>query len=447
MNVVGIIVIACALASAVGYHNAKKIAFKYSLIQFAFLMVLLVLSWMFLVKCYEVPIHNNYISYVVRHSPSSQSQIHFSGQTYIDIIYDYNTNKEVKGFSRYGRPRDTKPRIEVETYIKVENSPSLQEQDYGYYDYEMTWLKEGKRMVAKDSMYLSYIDSCGLEPGNEQWLEGSFFILGLNGSNRQYFYPFMFYSSEEINSLWRREYAFPRCLNQDSSMVRNDSVWREFQWGRIIPMSRSVNSTGLVSYNYIPPTDSVIYNGVSLSRLDYRHPNPIFTAEDISRAVEVLWIDGLRRNGSEINIRSLTFDYIGPTEFSDMYPEPDRRELSKISFTDSTKLYYIGKNGLRFHVKFPDMENIQQIRMFVITLLLGGVLGLLFGLTHRIILLYWDKVRYSTKHYLHLNRKRGMWICTILLILLVIYIILAAKNAHVDAFGLDDNSSFGIFRI
>ena len=45
MNVIGIIVIVCALASAVGYHNAKRIDIKYLIAQFAFLMVLLVFAW------------------------------------------------------------------------------------------------------------------------------------------------------------------------------------------------------------------------------------------------------------------------------------------------------------------------------------------------------------------------------------------------------------------
>ena len=446
MNVIGIIVIVCALASAVGYHNAKRIDIKYLIAQLAFLMVLLVLAWMFMIKCYEVPIHNNNINYVVKHYSSSQPQKYFTGETYIDIIYDYNTYKEVKNFTKWGTPHNTKPRIEVETILKEVNSPSPQMQNHGYYDYETKWLEEAKQMVTQDSMYKSYIDSCGLDTGNEKYLEGSFFILGLKGSNRQYFYPFIFFSSEEKCTSWRREYAFLRSSDQDFNGERTDSLWREFQWGRIIPMHRSVNSSGLVSYNYIPPTDSVICSGISLSRSDYRRPNPLFTAEDISRAVEVLWIDGLRR-GSEINISTLTYDYIGPAEFSDMYPEPDRREVSKIIFTDSTKLSHIAQNGLRFHVKFPDMENIQQMRMFVITLILGGVIGLLLGIIHKILLQYWDVVLSFIKRRLHINRKRGMWICTILLILIILYIILAANNAQVDAFGLNDSSLFGIFSI
>lgn len=442
MSIVGIIALLFTVASAVGYHRTEKDILRHRLLKIAFLITAIIASWLFMMKCYEVPIHNNHISYVLKHHASSD--VHFTGNTFIDIIYDYNTYKGVKELTKWGVPKDTEPRIVVETCVKVENGKSTLNQDYGYLDNEMKWIDEGRQMVSGDSMYLSFMDSCGITPGTPNWLEGTFFILGIVGSNRQYFYPLIFHSSSEENTSWRNEYAYPRSIDPDSTEERTDSVWREFQWGRIIPMTRSVNSYGMVSYNYIPPTDSMIYHGTVLRRTDLRRPNAIFTAEDISRAVEVLWIDGLRRNGSEIDVQSLTFDYIGPTEFSDMYPEPDRREVSKITFTDREKLSYIVEHGLRFHVKFPDMENIQQMRMFVITLLLGGLLGLLAGLLHKMISRYWSEITHFFKRWFHLNRRRVMWICSALLALLIVYLILMAYVSHVDAFDLSEKSSFGV---
>lgn len=426
-----------ALGSAVGYHHIKRKPIRYYLLELAFLLVAITASCLFMIKCYEVPIHNNHISYVLKHHPSSY--IHYTGNTSIDIVYDYNTYKEVKELSKWGAPKDTEPHIIVESYIKVDSGRSSEKQDYGYLDNEMKWLEDGRRMLLEDPVYISYMDSCGLERGTPNWIEGTFFIIGIAGSNRQFFHPFVFSSSNVNSSSWRNEYAYPTLVEMP------DSVWREFQWEYIAPVKRAVNNAGTVSYNFIPPSDSIIYHGTVFRRSDFRRPNVLFTAEDISRAVEVLWIDGLRRNGSEINVSSLSFDYIGPAEFSDMYPEPDRHEVSKIVFTDSIKLNHIVENGLRFHVKFPDMENVQQMRMFVVTLVLGGLLGLFASLIYKIICLYWGVIVDFLKSRCHLNRRKALWLCTILLIVLIITLVLVAMNSYVDAFDLNESDSMWVF--
>lgn len=437
MNIVGVIVFMFALGSAIGYHHIKRRPIRYYLLELAFLLIAISASCLFMIKCYEVPIHNNHISYVLKHQPSSD--IHFTGNTTIDIIYDYNTYKGVKELTKWGAPIDTEPRIVVDNYIKVDSGKSSIKQDYGYLNNEMNWLENGRRMLLEDSTYISYMDSCGLEKGSKNWIEGTFFIVAIASSNRQLFYPLIFSTTNEVKSLWRNQYAYLTRVDWP------DSVWREFQWGRIVPAKRSSNNAGLVSYNFVPSSDSIICHGTVFRRSDFRRPSAIFTAEDISRAVEVLWIDGLRRNESEINVSSLSFDYIGPAEFSDMYPEPDRREVSKIVFTDSTKLNHIVENGLRFHVKFPDMENVQQMRMFVVTLVLGGLLGLFASLIYKIICLYWGAISDFLKRRCYLNRRKGLWFCTLLLVVFIIILILVAMNSYVDAFDLNERDSMWVF--
>ena len=443
MNIVGILAVMFALGSTVGYHYTKKLSIKYYLLEFAFLVTAIIASWLFMIKCYEVPIHNNHISYVLKHCPSAD--VHYSGNASIDIVYDYNTYKGFKELTKWGIPKDTEPRIVVENYIKVDSGKSIIKQEYGYLNNEMEWLEKGEKMIVEDPIYKSYMDSCGLPTDNRNWIEGTFLIVAITSSNRQFFYPFIFTSSNESYTSWRKEFAYTNNVRQKTLCEGADSIWREFQWGRSVPTKRSVNNSGLISYNFIPHSDSILYHGAVLRRTDFRRPNAIFTAEDISRAVEVLWIDGLRRNGSEIELKSLTFNYIGPTEFSDMYPEPDRREVSKITFTDSTKLCYIIDNGLRFHVKFSDMENIQQIRMFIITLILGGMLSLLAKLIRKVAILYWSNIVHFLKRHCHLNTKRVMWLCTMLLIVLIILLFLVALNSYVDAFDLSETNSMWVF--
>ena len=74
----------------------------------------------------------------------------------------------------------------------------------------------------------------------------------------------------------------------------------------------------------------------------------------------------------------MTIDYEGPTEFSDhIYPAPDSITLSSIIYKDKKKIEMIGRKGLRYHAKFPDMENRQESRIFVLSGIVTGLCALL----------------------------------------------------------------------
>jgi len=73
----------------------------------------------------------------------------------------------------------------------------------------------------------------------------------------------------------------------------------------------------------------------------------------------------------------LTFQFVGATEFSDMIPEPDVMTMSSISFTDQRKIRQINQNGLRFHVRFKELENRQNVRLFFLTSTMSALLTIL----------------------------------------------------------------------
>ena len=107
-----------------------------------------------------------------------------------------------------------------------------------------------------------------------------------------------------------------------------------------------------------------------------------YVAEDISKLVEVIYVgekkDSLQDVGIWKYVRNLTFDYAGPAEFSEhIIPEPDEITLSSIHYRNSAKIQEIGRNGLRFHAKFPDMENRQEARIFILSAIVTG-LGAMF---------------------------------------------------------------------
>ena len=97
--------------------------------------------------------------------------------------------------------------------------------------------------------------------------------------------------------------------------------------------------------------------------------------EDISQSYY-----NIRLLCSNLDSLVLTMDFEGAVEFSNMYPEPDDIGMSFISFYDKSKILYIIKHGLVFHAKFKELENMQTIRMFAVTAILGGIAVVYVGL-------------------------------------------------------------------
>lgn len=91
---------------------------------------------------------------------------------------------------------------------------------------------------------------------------------------------------------------------------------------------------------------------------------------DISQSYYTFEFDG------EINKGEITIDFEGATRFSNIFPEPDKKTMSSITFADSTKVRYIFEKGLTFHALHLEMDGIQRSRMFVITTILGTLLAL-----------------------------------------------------------------------
>ena len=73
------------------------------------------------------------------------------------------------------------------------------------------------------------------------------------------------------------------------------------------------------------------------------------------------------------------FDFSGATDFSSMHPEPDIKTMTGFSYTDQRKIKQLSKDGLWFHAKFYQLENLQNVRLFFLTTVLGIMLGLLLS--------------------------------------------------------------------
>lgn len=108
-------------------------------------------------------------------------------------------------------------------------------------------------------------------------------------------------------------------------------------------------------------------------------PHFFMTAEDYSKIIEEFHFEGLDAK----NIHKLDIDYKGAAEFGLLFPKPDSMTISSIHYYTLEKINQIFKDGLRYQVRFPELGNMQEIRIFFATMVLAGLLGIFFNLLYR----------------------------------------------------------------
>lgn len=204
------------------------------------------------------------------------------------------------------------------------------------------------------------------------------FYLSIETTRRQKFYPPTLEIIEHVDTL--RGDIIRSHFNGDKTIVDTLYYKRVFDYlvAKTIP-----NGNTCLSENYVATTnkDSLMIFSAEIKALSHGMPT-YYVAEDISKLVEVIYVgekkDSLQDVGIWKYVRNLTFDYAGPAEFSEhIIPEPDEITLSSIHYRNSAKIQEIGRNGLRFHAKFPDMENRQEARIFILSAIVTG-LGAMF---------------------------------------------------------------------
>lgn len=168
------------------------------------------------------------------------------------------------------------------------------------------------------------------------------------------------------------------------------------------------------SFYYASTADSILSVHTSIETPAFRKPAVWRTLEDVSKLIEIIEL-GQRADESyggmlwRITDR-LKIDYVGPAEFSEhITPKPDTITLNYILYTDPQKIKEIGRHGLKYHVNFPDMENIQEARVFILSGLVTG----LFALFSK----YFYRFAKSVIKYFSIKKK---WIALALLLIIII---------------------------
>jgi hypothetical protein len=155
----------------------------------------------------------------------------------------------------------------------------------------------------------------------------------------------------------------------------------------------------------------------------------VFTsAEDISKTIEVIKLGG----STWRYVRNLTIDYRTPIVLSSkILPEPDEVTMHSIRYTDPAKIAQIGAKGLRTYVSFPNLENVQALRIFVIAGIVGALAALMIRYANNLILRLIRLIR----------RKVPSKVSTIILIIVAIVLIIAMflsyKSSNVNVFSID----------
>ena len=161
----------------------------------------------------------------------------------------------------------------------------------------------------------------------------------------------------------------------------------------------------------------------------FEKPNPLTVLEDVSKMVEIVRFPITTWQF----IKSLTIDYRCPTDFGKIVPEPDEYTSTSIRYTDSLKLNKIAWDGLRYHVRFPDMENIQEIRIFALTTIATLLFTILVTLFYRLLIKNW---------ILNWRQYPKKFIVTIITIIVITVILLFiwVQLSEVDYHKLDFNT-------
>lgn len=229
--------------------------------------------------------------------------------------------------------------------------------------------------------------------------ESSFFYLSIQSSIRQDLAP--------IGELFLEEPAYfenkhvARNVYNGSDFVNDTLFYHKALRYSSLKHRGNLNGLETNDFSVVSKEDSLIEFNGHLEAYSFGLPT-LLVAEDVSKLVEIIYIDFKNSNNDSLSLcsftKTLSIDYVGPAEFSShIVPEPDKITLSSICYTDSSKIQEIGKRGLKFHVTFPDMENKQESRIFILSAIVTALGALVLKYLWRIIYNLYKKINVFLK--------------------------------------------------
>ena len=374
------------------YRNNRIIALICRLL---FVFIALVVLRIVMIKVYEVPV--NYTEFhIIRDSILNEGELH------LFVVKDYDRKKETSDY--FVEDSTRRGGIYVEGIIYNKDTAAL------FTNSNLS----GKDLLLRNKKYIDIIDTAKYDYSRK----GSKAIyMVLKSTRRQELFPLIqdaVITKEYFNTYTENKtdyYHYGRYSKDITEVDSNNKrvlyiptavLNKKYCKGEVwnIPLDSvfvytriRANRQGVCkeSFTFSSEKDSVIPCFMGITGNPLEKPNPFLVAEDISKMVEILRIPV----STHSFVKSITIDYRCPAEFGFLVPEPDERTMSSIRYTDSLKILKIAVDGLEYHVKFPDMENIQEVRLFgltaIITILLSVFASLLYKLFTRYVIRKWYK--------------------------------------------------------
>ena len=88
---------------------------------------------------------------------------------------------------------------------------------------------------------------------------------------------------------------------------------------------------------------------------------------------------------SNIKCDTISIEFIGATEFSAMFPTPNKVTVSSIEFTDSASVNELLRNGLRFHAQFVQMKELSSRRTFLLSTVFSLLISLVASIVYKFV--------------------------------------------------------------
>lgn len=335
----------------------------------------------YLKKIYEVPVYTTEVQ-ILHEGFMDSTDIHIS------IVRDYDIYESENGMFRNKNRHPSGIRIEGLFYNKT---------DVGRFN-----------MLSKDNLLYSKLEdvtnNAKFDIKNNL---GELVYLMIRGKRRQFLgvsHGSFEKTNEYYNDTIRRitDYYHYGVMNEYNNV--NGQYCKKNQW--IIPFDTLFQYAKQTANKEEFLTECIFANSTtdnsipvfhSISGDNFRKPNLFLVLEDFSKIVEVIRIPP----ASAQFVKSLTIDYMCPTDFGTLYPKPDMMTYGAIRYTDPKKLNQIAWNGLEYHAKFPDMENFQDVRLFAITTIVTILITIFFKLIYNLLKeCFWGKLKSQPRQVL-----------------------------------------------
>lgn len=171
------------------------------------------------------------------------------------------------------------------------------------------------------------------------------------------------------------ESKFTTVMYESQDSLRMDTAW-SIMYYKPSKIRNSFSGGEIEGFRY-----AGIYNRgnsvkFQLIALSNTYKPALYSLHDISQGYFQYKLDfpTTRRHRSTLEI-----DFGGASEILGISPLPDSTTVTSILYYNPCKIEEIRTKGLRFHAQFRQQENLQVLRMFVITTLWGFFVALTFS--------------------------------------------------------------------